>query len=359
MGCAMEKIKFLKSDTIALEMHKARIIQKIKLIPIDKRVEANNLAGNNSHLLKNDDVFLDMLTDSGTNAMTDKQLASMMEADDSYAGSSSFYKLEKKTIEIFDMPHFLPLHQGRACEHLLAKLFIGPNQVILTNYHFTTFKAHVKLAGGRLEELLIDEGLNPQSECSFKGNIDIQRLKETITSIGAMNIPFLRIEAGTNLIGGQPVSLENIQTVTQICIENGIKTVLDASLLSDNLFFMKTREKQCIDMNISEIIKKITSCFDIIYFSARKLTSSRGGGMCFKNEEDYLNFRDQTPIYEGFSTYGGMSIREIESMAIGLGDTLDEETISQGPIFIEEMTKELVQNSVPVVLPAGRFRCSY
>lgn len=349
----MENIKFIRGEAVPLEMHKARIVQKIKLIPVDERVKANKEAGNNAHLLKTEQVFLDMLTDSGTNAMTDKQLAAMMEADDAYAGSASFDKLEQKIKEIFGMDYFIPAHQGRACEHLLSRVFVKKDMIVPMNYHFTTTKGLIKKAGGKVEELVFDEGLKADSTCPFKGNMDTEKLKQLIEKERAENIAFLRLEAGTNLIGGQPVSLENIKQVTKICEKHKIKTILDASLLSDNLHFIKEREDACKNMSVKDIIKKICACFDIIYFSARKLTSSRGGGMCFRDKEDYLQVRDLLPLYEGFLTYGGISVREIESMAVGLEETLDESFICQGPIFIEEMTKQLLKNKVPVVTPAG------
>lgn len=349
----MEEIKFISMEKVPLEMHKARIVQKIELLPIEQRLEANRCAYNNAHLLKNEDVFLDMLTDSGVNAMSDKQLSAMMQADDAYAGSKSYYKLEQKIKEIFKMQYFLPAHQGRACEHLISKVFVKSGMTVPMNYHFTTIKAHIKLAGGKIAELLEEEGLNPKSECNFKGNINTAKLIDLINSIGKENIPFVRIEAGTNLIGGQPISLENIQEVSKICKKNNIKVVLDASLLSDNLYFIKVREKHCINMDIRDIIDKITECVDIIYFSGRKLSSSRGGGMCFKSEADYIQIRNLIPVYEGFLTYGGMSVREIEAMAIGIEDILDKDFISQGPIFIEEMTRLLIEKGVPVVTPSG------
>jgi len=346
----MNNIEFINGEKVPLEMHKVRVVQKLKLMPIEDRINAITIAGNNAHLLKNEDVFLDMLTDSGVNAMSDKQVAAMLEADDAYAGSASYYKLEEKIRKIFDMPYFLPAHQGRACEHLLSKVFIKQNDIVPMNYHFTTTKVHVELAGGKVEELITDEGLYVESEVAFKGDMDIIKLKQLVER---GNIAFVRVEAGTNLIGGQPVSLRNMRGVSEICKKHGIKTVLDASLLSDNIYFNKIREEQCSNMSITEIILEISKCFDIIYFSARKLTSSRGGGMLFRNEEDYTKVRELIPVYEGFSTYGGISVREIESMAVGIDDLLDEDFVSQGPIFIAEITKLLKEVGVPVVTPAG------
>lgn len=349
----MSHIQFIKSEAVPLEMHKVRIVQKLTLLPLSQRIAANKEAGNNAHLLKNEQVFLDMLTDSGVNAMSDRQLAAMMVADDAYAGSASFYKLEEKLQEIFGMKYFVPAHQGRACEHLLCELLLKPGQFVPMNHHFTTARAHILKKEGKIEELISDEGWQPQSDCPFKGNIDLKKLRTFIKEKRAKNIAFLRMEAGTNLIGGQPVSLENMQDTAKICKKAGIKYVLDASLLADNLYFMKTKEKQCENMSIPEITRKVCDCFDIIYFSARKLTCARGGGMCFREEKDYSQIREMTPLYEGFSTYGGISVREIEAMAVGLEESMDEDMISQGPIFIEEMNRLLTEKGVPMVTPAG------
>ena len=269
----MQKIKFYKGEDIPLEMHKVRVVQKVNLNTIEKRLKSIKEAGNNTFLLKSKDVFLDMLTDSGVNAMSDKQLAAMMEADDSYAGSETYYKLEKKVRELFGMEFFLPAHQGRACEHLISKVFVEENMVVPMNYHFTTTKGHIVVMGGKVEELIIDEGLEVESDHPFKGNMDINKLEKFIDEKGKENIAFVRMEAGTNLIGGQPFSLENAREVKRVCEKHNLRVVLDASLLADNLYFIKARESQCKDMSIKEITHELSECFDIIYFSARKISS--------------------------------------------------------------------------------------
>ena len=353
----MAGIKFYYGENVPLEMHKVRIVQKLNLVPVERRLEAITEAGNNTFLLKNRDVYLDMLTDSGVNAMSDKQLAVMMEADDSYAGSETFSKLESKFQQIFNMKYFLPTHQGRACEHILAKVYVKPGSVVPMNYHFTTTKAHITLCGGTVEEIFIDEALKVNSTEPFKGDIDINKLKALIEKHGAGNIAFVRIEAGTNLIGGQPVSLRNMQEIRKICDTYGIMLVYDASLLADNLYFNKKREEQCKDMSIREITKSIAKLCDIIYFSARKLGCVRGGGICTDRHDVYLKLRELIPLYEGFLTYGGMSVREMEALTVGLEETMDESMINQGPLFIEYMVSELQKRGVPVVTPAGGLGC--
>lgn len=353
----MANVKFYYGDHVPLEMHKVRIVQKLNLVPIERRLAAICEAGNNTFLLKNSDIFIDMLTDSGVNAMSDRQLAAMMVADDSYAGSETFTRLENTLREIFGTEYFLPTHQGRACENILSQIFVRPGDIVPMNYHFTTTKAHIVLNGGSVEEIPIDEALNITSIFPFKGNMDTEKLRTIIQKNGADKIAFVRLEAGTNLIGGQPFSLGNLEEVRKVCDEFGLLIVLDASLLADNLHFMKERENQCRNMSIREITRTMADLSDIIYFSARKLGCARGGGICTNNREIYLKIRELVPLFEGFLTYGGMSVREMEALAVGLEETMDEDMINQGPQFIAFMVEELQKLGVPVVTPAGGLGC--
>ncbi len=353
----MSNVKFYSGEVIPLEMHKVRIVQKLDLVPIERRLAAVTEAGNNTFLLKNRDIYLDMLTDSGVNAMSDKQLASMMEADDSYAGSETFTKLEDKIREIFNKEYFLPVHQGRAAENIISRVYVTPGSVVPMNYHFTTSKVHIMLNGGSVEEIIIDEGLQVTSDCQFKGNMDIGKLEAVIAKNGADKIAFVRIETGTNLIGGQPHSLENLRQVRAVCDKYGLLIVFDASLLADNLYFIKVREEACKDMTIREITRELSDLCDIIYFSARKLGCARGGGICTNSRDAFMKMRELVTLYEGFLTYGGMSIREIEAIAVGLGETMDENMVNQGPQFIEYMVTELAKKGVPVITPAGGLGC--
>lgn len=353
----MTVIRFFSGEQIPVEMHKTKILQKLNLIPIDKRLEAITKAGYNTFLLSNSDVFLDMLTDSGTNAMSDRQLAAMMIADDSYAGSETFTRLKKVCQKIFDMEYFIPAHQGRACEHLLAQILVKPGQLVPMNYHFTTTKAHIVNMGGIVVELIHEEALNPESSFPFKGNMDVDALHELLSDRGSEQIAFVRMEAGTNLIGGQPFSLANLKNVYHVCREFGVPLVLDASLLADNLYFIKTREPGCKELTVAEIVREISRHTDVIYFSARKLGCARGGGICTNDQDLNARLSELLPLYEGFLTYGGMSVREMEALAVGLEETLDEDMISQGPMFIAYMVEELERQGVPVVTPAGGLGC--
>lgn len=353
----MQTVKFYSGENIPLEMHKVRMVQNLNLPPVEQRVNNILEAGCNTFLLRNEDVFLDMLTDSGSNAMSDKQYAAMMEADDSYAGSRTFYKVKNALHTLFGTEHFLPAHQGRACENLISKVLVKKGQTALMNYHFTTTKAHILLNGGVVEELISDEGLKPESDLLFKGNFDLDKLKEAFDRLGKEKIAFVRVEAGTNLIGGQPVSLENMEAVSKMSRERGIPVILDASLLADNLYFIKTREEQCANMTLNEITLKMGSLFDLVYFSARKLGCVRGGGICTSNEKLANEIRPLIPIYEGFLTYGGMSVREMEALTIGLHETLDFNVINQTPLFVDALAKELQAKNVPIVTPAGGLGC--
>jgi tryptophanase len=289
--------------------------------------------------------------------MSENQYAAMLRADDSYAGSETFYRLEEVLQDIFGMRYFLPAHQGRACENIIARAMVRPGSTALMNYHFTTTKALITLAGGAVEEVIGEEGYRAESEAPFKGDIDTGKLNAAIRRLGREKISFVRIEAGTNLVGGQPVSMRNVREVSAICRREGLKLVFDASLLADNLYFIKTREPEYKDVAIEEITREIARLSDIVYFSARKLGAARGGAILTSDDALHDRMRELVPLFEGFLTYGGMSVREMEAMAVGLRETMDMDVISQTPIFVEALSGELTARGVPVVTPPGGLGC--
>ncbi len=350
-------VKFYSGNEVPVELHKVRIVQKLHLKPVDLRLKAIEEGGYNTFLLNTNDIFLDMLTDSGTNAMSDNQLSSMLQADDAYAGSQSFYRMEKALQDVFGKKYILPVHQGRAAENIISQTFITEGDIIPMNYHFTTTKAHMELNGGKIFEIYTDEALKIKSEHPFKGNIDIDRLKELIQKYGPSKIPFIRLEASTNLIGGQPFSIANMREVKKIADEHKIMIILDASLIGENAWFIKKREAEFAETSIKDILNEMCAIADIVYFSSRKVSSTRGGGICTNDHGLFLKMRDLVPLFEGFLTYGGMSVREIEAMAVGLYETTDETVISQSPSFIEYAVKQLVKMGIPVVTPAGALGC--
>lgn len=349
----MNNIKFYKIKDMPLELHKVRVVQKLHLVPINRRLEAIEEAGFNTFRLNTTDVFLDMLTDSGTNAMSDNQVAAMFRADDAYAGSQSFERLKKAVEDVLGKSYLLPVHQGRAAENIICHTFVKPGSVIPTNYHFTTTLAHIMENGGVIEELLYDHALEIKSSHPFKGNMNIEKLVECIERHGAEKIPFIRMEASTNLIGGQPFSIANMMDVRRIADKYGIMLVLDASLLGENAYLVKQREDAWKENSMADIIKMMTNLADLVYFSARKLSSSRGGGICTNRKDLYGKMETFVPLYEGFLTYGGISVREIEAMAVGLYETLDETMISQSPSFIKYMVETLDSLGIPVITPPG------
>jgi tryptophanase len=268
---------------------------------------------------------MDMITDSGVNAMSDEQVAAMSIADDAYAGSETFNRVKAAIKQVFGTDYVLPAHQGRAAENILAEAYVKPGMVALMNFHFTTTKAHITRLGGEVVELVDKKGLIPQSKDPFKGNFNLRALKKAIEAYGPEKVAFVRVEAGTNLIGGQPVSLENMLAVSDICHDYGVKSVLDASLLQDNVYFMKMREAQCKYMSTREIYHILANKMDIIYFSGRKLGFSRGGIITSHNKKYINEMMGFVPLYEGFLTYGGMEVRSMEAMAVGLLESLDME----------------------------------
>lgn len=350
-------IKFYQGEQIPVELHKVRIVQKLFLRPIDERAKAMEAAGFNTFLLDTSNVFLDMLTDSGTNAMSDNQVASMLQADDAYAGSQSFFRMENAIHEVFGKHYVLPVHQGRAAENIISQVFIKKGDVIPMNYHFTTTKEHMMLNGGTVLEIFTDKALQIKSKELFKGNIDIDKLKAVFAEYGADKVAFVRMEASTNLIGGQPFSMQNMRDVRKVCDENGAMMVLDASLIGENAYMIKKREPEFANTPIKEILREMCGYADLVYFSSRKVSSTRGGGIITNSKELYLKMRDLLVLYEGFVTYGGMSTREIEAMAVGLIETCDDTVISQSPSFIEYAVNSLDAMGVPVITPAGALGC--
>ena len=350
-------IRLSNGSEIPIEMHKVRIVQKTRLAPVRERLRAMEEAGYNTFLLRSRAIFLDMLTDSGTNAMSDNQLAAMMQSDDAYAGSESFYKLEESVREIFGYQYVLPTHQGRAAEHLLAKTFVKPGHIVPMNYHFTTTKAHFDLAGGKVLELYTPEALKTESSCPFKGNMDLGRLKDAIEKAGPANVSFVRMEATTNLIGGQPFSLANLREVKALIEPLGIFLVVDGSLISENAYFIRQREPGYENASIRDIVREIMSVADLCYLSGRKSCSVRGGMIATNRKDLYEAIRPWLPVYEGFYTYGGMSSKEIEAMAVGIREMTELEVAGASADAIKYFVGLLETKGVPVVTPPGGLAC--
>jgi len=349
--------KLSTGEEIPIEMHKARMVQKIQLVPVDERLKAIEEAGYNTFLLKTKDIFLDMLTDSGVNAMSDNQFAGMMKTDDAYAGSMTFYEFAKAVEDVLGYKHVMNVHQGRAAEHLLAKVFAKPSGVIPTNYHFTTTKAHIELQGMQVSEIYYDDALKTESTNQFKGNMDPNKLKNVIKKHGVDKIGFVRMEATTNLIGGQPFSMKNLKEIRQICTENGLLLVIDGSLISENAYLIRQREKGYENKTVAEIVKEMCSIADIYYMSGRKNTCVRGGCIATNNLKLFELIQPWLPVYEGFFTYGGMSMREIGAMSVGMREMVDPDVAGCSVEQIKYFVNKLVKAGIPVVTPPGGLAC--
>jgi tryptophanase len=352
-----QTIRFFSGENVPLEMHKVRVVQKLTLPPIEERLTAIRRAGFNTFLLNTREVFLDMLTDSGTNAMSDAQVGAMMQADDAYAGSQSFERMQKAIEEVFGKRFVLPVHQGRAAENIISRCYIKPGDLVPMNYHFTTTLAHIDLNGGKIAELVHDEALHIKSDNPFKGNMDIAKLRHTINEHGVQNVPLIRMEASTNLIGGQPFSLANLRQVAKVAQEYKIPLVLDASLIGENAWFIKQREPEFKHTSVAEILREMCAQADIVYFSSRMVSATGGGEIYTNKPEIFDKMKSLIPLFEGFLTYGGMSVREIEAMAVGLRETTDEAVIGQSPMFIRYLVEKLQGHGIPVVTPAGGLGC--
>lgn len=351
------EVKLADGRIIPVEMHKIKIVQQTNFLNIDDRITAIREAGFNTFLLQSRDIFLDMLTDSGTNAMSDNQQSAMLRADDAYAGSESFVRLQDAVRDIFQMRYVIPAHQGRACEHLLSRVFVKPGDIVITNYHFTTTKAHINIYGGEIIELIHDEGRTTASSNPFKGNLDIKQLENAISEYGREKIAYIRMEATTNLIGGQPFSMENLKAVSKVAKKHDIMLMMDCSLITENAYFIKTRESGYANKSILDIVQEMLRQVDLIYMSGRKSTMARGGMICTNNHELYHKILPQVPVFEGFITYGGMSTKEIESMAVGMREMVDVNVAGSGAEMINFFVHKLESLGVPVVTPPGGLGC--
>jgi tryptophanase len=347
------EIKLTDGRTIPIEMHKVRIVQKTQLPPVEQRLRAIGEAGYNTFLLRTRDVFIDMLTDSGTNAMSDNQLAAMMVSDDAYAGGESYYKLLAAVKDVLGFEYCVPTHQGRAAEHILTKMFVKPGDVVPMNYHFTTTKAHLELGGAKVLEIYTDEAMKTASDQPFKGNLDLEKFAAVIEKYGPEKISFLRMEATTNLIGGQPFSMANLKGARQIAAAHGIPLVIDCSLISENAYFIKRREKAYADVSIEAIVREMMAQADLIYLSGRKSACVRGGLIATNKPEYFEQLKAWLPLYEGFITYGGMSSKEIEAMAVGLREMVDYDVASSSADLITYLVEAMVKRGIPAVTPPG------
>lgn len=345
-------VRSCDGGVLKVDGFRVRIFERLSLPPVRYRLKAIKEAGWNTFLLKADDVFIDLLTDSGVNAMSDRQLAAMMSAQDAYAGSRTYYEFLNAVEEVLGFKYVLPVHQGRAAEHVISKAFVKDGSVVPMNYHFTTTKAHIELAGGKVVEVPVKEALDRRSRYPFKGNVDIERLEEVLKAYRD-RVAFVRIEAVANLLGGQPVSMKNVAEVRELCDRFRVPLIIDGSMIDWNVYFIKEREAGYGSKSLEDILREFVSYADVFYMSARKAPAVRGGFIATNNKGYYDRMVVHIPVYEGFLTYGGMSIREIAALSVGLREMVDENLVGSELELIKYIVEKLDNRGIPVVLPPG------
>ena len=336
------------------EPFRIKMVEPIRLIPLKERRQALEKAGYNLFAVPAQAVFIDLLTDSGTGAMSQHQWAALMEGDESYAGASSYYRLADAVKEIFGFQYFVPTHQGRAAENILSSVLVRPGKSIPSNMHFDTTDANIRARGGRPENLIIDEALDPANPHPFKGNMDIAKLKDFIQTTGPENIPFGMITVTNNAGGGQPVSMENLREVSRTYRHYGIPFFIDAARFAENAYFIKLREKGYADKTPRQIAHEMFSLADGMTMSAKKdAIVNIGGLLCVNDKELFQNLSNELIIREGFVTYGGLAGRDLDAMAVGLYEGLDESYLAYRLSQTAYLSEKIRQLGIPIIEPPG------
>ena len=337
-----------------IEPFKIKSVEPINFNTKEERVEILKEAFFNPFLIKSDDVLIDLLTDSGTSAMSSNQWAGIMRGDESYAGSPSFFRFKDAVQDITHMEHVIPTHQGRASEKILFSIMGGKGKYFVSNTLFDTTRANIEFSGAEGVDLLCEEGKHPSIPAPFKGNMDIVALKAFIEKVGAANIPVVIITITNNSGGGQPVSMKNIKEVRAICTEYGIPMFIDACRFAENSYFIKIREEEYKNKTVKGIAQELFSYADGCTMSAKKDAFANIGGFLAMNDPKLAQeCRNLLVITEGFPTYGGLAGRDLEAIAIGLVEVLDEHYLQYRIRSIEYLTNKLIDAGVPVMQPAG------
>jgi tyrosine phenol-lyase len=339
--------------TIA-EPYKIKMVEPIRQIPAEARQRAMVEAGYNTFLLHSEDVYIDLLTDSGTSAMSDWQWAGLMLGDEAYAGSRSFYNLEKAVQEVYGFPYVVPTHQGRGAEHLTSQIRIRPGQYVPMNMYFTTTREHIELAGGIYVDIIIDEAHDPTSEHPFKGNVDLVKLDRVARERGAENIAYLSLATCVNMAGGQPISMQNLQEVSEWARRHKVSIIFDATRAVENAYFIQQREPGYGDRSIREILRQMMSYGEGCTVSAKKDNLVNiGGFLATRNEQFFERARELVVVFEGLHTYGGLAGRDLEAIARGTYEMCEQEYIASRVRQVEYLGSRLRSAGVPIVVPIG------
>ncbi len=336
------------------EPYKIKVVEPLKVTTREERQRALTEAGYNTFLLRSEDVYIDLLTDSGTNAMSDYQWAGMMLGDEAYAGSRNFYHLEEAVQKYYGYKYLVPTHQGRGAEHIISQILIKPGMFVPGNMYFTTTRLHQELAGGTFVDVIIDEAHDPANEHPFKGNVDLNKLEALVKRVGADKIPYITIGVTVNMAGGQPVSMENLRAVRQFCQKHKIRVILDATRAVENAYFIQARENGYQLKSIAGILKEMCSYSDGAMMSGKKdLLVNIGGFLALNDWDVFEEARNMVVVYEGLHTYGGLAGRDMEAMARGIEESVQQDHIRARIGQIEYVGEKLRAAGVPIVLPVG------
>ena len=336
------------------EPWKIKMVEPIRLIGQEERKRAAKEAGYNTFLLRSEDVYIDLLTDSGTSAMSDRQWAGIMLGDEAYAGSRNFYHLEEAIGRYYGYRHVVPTHQGRGAEHLISQALIKPGMFIPGNMYFTTTRLHQELAGGTFVDVIIDEAHDPRSEHPFKGDVDLDKLQALIDKVGAEKIGYVSLAGTVNMAGGQPVSMANVRALRELCDRYGIRIYLDATRMVENCFFIQEREPGYEDRPVAEILREFCDYTDGAWMSAKKDNLVNIGGWLAVNHQDVFDLaRNMVVVYEGLHTYGGMAGRDMEALAIGIEESVEDDHVRSRVDQVRYLGHLLIDWGVPIVCPVG------
>jgi len=336
------------------EPYKIKMVELLKMTTREEREVAIKEAGYNTFLLKSEDVYIDLLTDSGTSAMSDTQWAAMMLGDEAYAGSRNFYSLEKTVQDYYGYKYLVPTHQGRGAENILSQIMIKKGDYVPGNMYFTTTRVHQELAGGKFVDVIIDEAHDPKSEFPFKGNVDIAKMQKLIDEVGAEKIPYISLEGTVNMAGGQPFSMANLVELRKLCDKYKIPIMLDATRAVENSYFIQQKEEGFQNKSVREILKEICSYTDGATMSAKKDSLVNIGGFLGLNDEElYKKAINLVVIYEGLHTYGGMAGRDMEALAQGIKESVMDEHQKARIGQVEYLAEQLINAGVPIVRPVG------
>ena len=336
------------------EPWKVKVVEPLKMTSLSDRKKAIAEAGYNTFLLRSEDVYIDLLTDSGTNAMSDSQWASMMMGDEAYAGSVNFYHLEEAVQKYYGYRYVVPTHQGRGAENLISRILIKPGDFVPGNMYFTTTRLHQELAGGTFVDVIIPEAHDPASEHPFKGNVDLAAFERLIEKVGARKIPYITIGATVNMAGGQPISMANLREVSALAHKHGIRVILDATRAVENTYFIQQREAGYAQKPVATILKEFCSLSDGCTMSGKKDALVNIGGWLALNDADLCDeARNLVVVYEGLHTYGGMAGRDMEAMARGIVESVQDAHIRARIGQVEYLGQKLISWGIPIVRPVG------